>query len=247
MSLSLSSRRCQENRVKRRLYRTRDGSQASAVEKKKGRGSGDMSPLPRPSVSPGCPAANQVAPAGCRSGSLLAQFAEVLLDDLAIALRHVAGELAHVFLALTRGQLAPLLGQVLDPPGLNLTRTAVVAAVRVLHRARRLVGVAGLVALLVALAAGAVAARAVAILVVLEFLDDLVEASDDFLLELLGLLAAAGQVEPALNVVHLASNGGQVLLLPTDHVEVHQRRHHLVPLRSRRHIVQETKDRKSVV
>src|SRR5438093_3652446 len=49
-----------------------------------------------------------------RAVDLLAQFAEVLLDDLAIPLGHVTGEFPHAGLAIARGQLAPLLGQILD-------------------------------------------------------------------------------------------------------------------------------------
>src|SRR5437763_6668417 len=119
---------------------------------------------------------------------LNAQLSEVLLDDLAIPLGHVSGEFPHVGLTLARGQSAPLLGQILDLLGVDLTRTAVGCNVRVPHRAARPIGVARRTAGSLTTAGSGTTVGSVAVLV-LELLDDLVQACDNFLLELLGLLA----------------------------------------------------------
>src|SRR5262249_39247107 len=64
---------------------------------------------------------------------------------------------------------------------------------------------------------------------VLQLLDQLVQAVDDLLLDLLGLRAAAAQVQPALAVIHQPADVPQVLL-PGLHVQEHQGRHGLVAL-----------------
>src|SRR5262249_12016010 len=150
----------------------------------------------------------------------LGEVLEVPLDDIAVLRRHVAGQLGHGGDAFLLGKLAPLLGQALEALLVDVAGAAVVGDVAVLHGAGGLVGAgaaAGSAATAAARRAAATTATAAALLL-LELLDDLVEAGDDFLLLLLGLRAAAGQRETPLDVVHLASDPAQVLVLPCPHV-----------------------------
>src|SRR5262249_59189100 len=77
---------------------------------------------------------------------------------------------------------------------------------------------------------------------VLQLLDELVQAEDDLLLQLLGLRTALGDVEPLADDVHLASHGAQVLVLPGLHVEEHESRHRAVTLGSARAVFEQTED-----
>src|SRR5581483_10117591 len=128
-------------------------------------------------------------------------------------------QLEHRLGAFLFGQRAPVLGQLADL--LRIDQTGVVA-VREAEVAggcaagTRAVRRAGL-----ALAAGGTIAAvpltltlALTLLLIFLFLDHLVQTNEDFALHLLRLLTAAIEVEAALDVVHLAGDPAQVLVLP---------------------------------
>src|SRR5205085_10882787 len=116
------------------------------------------------------------------------------------------------------GELSPPLGVLFQVFGVYLAGAGVFPAVTVFlgtrRGTRRTAGHAASV--------GSVPASA---LLVLQLFDDLVEAGDDLLLNLLGPGAAARQLQPALDVVHLAGDATQpakdVRLTPLLHVEHH--------------------------
>src|SRR5262249_26392764 len=138
---------------------------------KKGEREVKSSPLPRPvALSAEVPVAVSL-----RSGILLAEFAEVFDNDFAIAWGHVAGKLTHAGLPILRRQLAPLLRQILDLLRIDLTGTAVIRDVRVLHRAAWPIGSTRRTAGFLTTTGSATTVRS-ATLLVLKLLDDFVES-----------------------------------------------------------------------
>src|SRR5207249_3690699 len=100
--------------------------------------------------------------------------------------------------------------------GIDIARAAVVRQAAILHR---LAGALLLSAVVAGLLLAAVRTRTGiglggALGLILELLDQLIEAGHHFLLDLLCLGSAAGQLEPALDVIHLAGDLAQVLLTP---------------------------------
>src|SRR5262249_54599797 len=71
-------------------------------------------------------------------------------------------------------------------------------------------------------AGGPAASRDLAAAMVLQLLDQFVEPEDDLFLQLLGLGSALGAVETLADDVHLAGDGGEVLVLPGLDVEQHE-------------------------
>ena len=148
----------------------------------------------------------------------LGHFLEVILDDLAIARGHVAGQLGHGLGSFFFGQLAPLLGVFGQSFLIDHTRAAVLAAVTVLLRLRRISSrrTAGLPTVRSGTTVGSGP-----LLLVLQLLDDFIKSPNHLVLHLLGLRTAAGQLQPPLDVVHLARDPTQVLVLPRLHVVEH--------------------------
>src|SRR5947209_295282 len=101
-----------------------------------------------------------------------------------MARRHVADQVLHRLGAFLLRQPPPLLGQPAQSLVVNLARAAIVGDAAVLHR------IVGLSATRRAAAVGTGAAVGVGGL--FQLLDELVQPSDDFLLDLLRLRAAAG-------------------------------------------------------
>src|SRR5262249_20701631 len=112
----------------------------------------------------------------------------------------------------------------------GLAGTAVGRDTAVLHRIARLVGVARRAVLRRTAGAATAVAGTRAIGLVLELFDFLFEPANDLGLDLLGLRTTASHVETALDRTHQLTDAGQALVLPRLHVEIHQRRHHLVTL-----------------
>src|SRR5262249_13809058 len=139
--------------------------------KQKGRGRGEKFTTPSP-----CRVVRRGAGrVSLRSGILLAEFAEIFDNDFAIAWGHVARQLTHAGLPILRRQLAPLLRQILDLLRIDLTGTAVVRDVRVLHRAAWPIGSTRRTAGFLTTTGSATTVRS-ATLLVLKLLDDFVES-----------------------------------------------------------------------
>src|SRR5262249_32051084 len=144
--------------------------------------------------------------------AFVAEAFEVRLDGLAVLVRQAPGQVLDDPLPFFLGQGAPFLGNLLQTLVVNRASTAVVGDIAVLHRTtcistRRTAGAA-------IRSATPVGSAAAAFLLVLQLLDQFVEAVDDVLLDLLGDGPAAGQLEPAAAVVHLAGDPVEVLLFP---------------------------------
>src|SRR5207237_7001297 len=90
--------------------------------------------------------------------------------------------------------------------------------------------------------ATAAVAIAAAFALILELLDHLIEPGDDVLLYLLRVRPAAREFQATLDVVHLASDFTQVLLLPGAHVEGHEHGHETVALGDIDAITEEAND-----
>src|SRR5262249_26711463 len=128
---------------------------------------------------------------------------------------HALGQFLQGTVTFTRRHPAPSFDEFSDLTRVCDSLAAVGGNLRILHGLRGPVPLAGLVAIgfavgafaIIGIAVAATGARLLLLGLVFEFLDDLVKASDDFLLELLRLRTAAGQIETPLDVLHLASDG----------------------------------------
>src|SRR5262249_40683461 len=140
-------------------------------------------------------------------GLALGELLEVIFRNFAMARRHIADQVLQGLGPLLFRHLAPLLCQALELLGIDVAGAAIGCDVAILHR-RAGVGAAA-VARLAAVGATAAVAVAASLGLVFQLLDDFVEASDDLFLNLLGLRAAAGKLQPALHVIHLAGHGAE--------------------------------------
>src|SRR5262249_31129809 len=126
-------------------------------------------------------------------------------------------------LPFSRGHAAPLIHELLDFHCIHSSLAALSDDATFGCRAGRVITTRRTVAVAAVRAAVAVGSGpawlAVLFGFVLQLANELIEPGDDFLLNLLRLRTAPGQVEPPLDVFHFAGDRRQVLFLPRLHVQ----------------------------
>src|SRR5207249_10107301 len=153
---------------------------------------------------------------------------------------HFARQLAHGLASFFFRQLAPLLCVTRQPLLIDDAGAAVLPAVAVLHRTAWIGS--WRTARLPAVRSGAPVGSG-PLLLVLQLFDDLIKSPNHLGLHLLGLRAAAGQLQSPLDVVHLAGDPTQILVLPRLHVVKHEQRDDLVAIRRVGHVLHHADDR----